>query len=253
MAQTNLKRLLKRHPFSISAHFDWSLALVYAWPPSLLQPLLPPGLQLDTYENFAFTAVALVQTRQLRPAFFPKVLGLNFFLIGHRIFTRYTTQEGRRLRGLKILRSATDSNLMVQAGNLLTHYHYHKIQTSIQHTENSLSVSTLGQEEFDTLEIKCDLNEAQHLPSAVFPDFSAARLFAGPMPFTFDYEPETHSILRVEGIRQNWKPIPVTVLNHQISFYHSPLFQNVKPTLANAFLVKDIDYQWKSGVIEKLK
>lgn len=70
--------LLKRHPFSVSAFFRQSLVLTYAFPSDILQPLLPPGLALDTYGEYGFLAIALVQTERLRPSFLPAALGRNF-------------------------------------------------------------------------------------------------------------------------------------------------------------------------------
>jgi hypothetical protein len=70
--------------------------------------MLAPGLALDTYGDLGFLAIALVETRDLRPAFLPARRGLNFFLAGYRIFSRYRTPAGRILRGLRILRSDTN-------------------------------------------------------------------------------------------------------------------------------------------------
>jgi hypothetical protein len=94
-----LLNLLKRHGLPIKAHLAASLVLAYAIPEGVLRPLLAPGLQLDTYGGFGFLATAMVETRDLHPA---------FFLAGYRIFTRYRTPAGRTLRGLRILRSDTD-------------------------------------------------------------------------------------------------------------------------------------------------
>src|ERR1039458_7530915 len=88
MPELNLFHRLQRHPIPISAHFSHSLVLTYAFEPEILEPLLPPGLVLDTYRSFGFLAIALVQTRQLRPSFLPAALGRDFFLSGYRIFTR---------------------------------------------------------------------------------------------------------------------------------------------------------------------
>src|SRR5262245_22146326 len=98
-----LSYLLKRHPWPISAHFEHSLVLTYAFPQSVLAPLLPPGLELDTHSGHAFLAVATVRTRDLRPSFMPSGFGRNFFLTGYRVFTRFKTAEGKVLRGLRIL------------------------------------------------------------------------------------------------------------------------------------------------------
>src|ERR1035438_7015240 len=87
---------LQRHALPIKAHFRASLVLAYAVPAPVLQPLLPAGLTLDTYGNFGFLAIALVETRDLRPSFIPARLGMSFFLSGYRIFTRYQTTAGRQ-------------------------------------------------------------------------------------------------------------------------------------------------------------
>ena len=59
---------LRRHPFPVDAFFDHSLVLTYALPLQSLAPLLPPGLQVDAYGDYGFVAIAMVQTRRLRPA-----------------------------------------------------------------------------------------------------------------------------------------------------------------------------------------
>ena len=59
--------LLKGHLLAMRAHFEQVLVLTYALPESSLRPLLPPGLLLDTFEGYGFLAIAMVQTRNMRP------------------------------------------------------------------------------------------------------------------------------------------------------------------------------------------
>ena len=113
---------LKRHPFPVRALFEHSLVLTYALPPRTLSPHLPPGLALDEYNGSGLLAIALVQTRGLRPVGIPAALGQDFFLAGYRVFVKHRGADGRTRRGLKIIRSYADRRLMVWAGNLLTHY-----------------------------------------------------------------------------------------------------------------------------------
>src|SRR5947208_14006907 len=101
---------LRRHPIPVSAHFRHSLVLTYAFPQEALERLLPPGLELDTYEDRGFAACALVQTESMRPTGFPRALGRRFFLSGYRTFVRLA--GARSFRGLLILRSDTDSRLV---------------------------------------------------------------------------------------------------------------------------------------------
>ena len=99
---------LKTHPFPVEALFEHSLVLTFAVPRAELLALLPAPLVPDTFSgDWGFLAVALVQTRHLRPKGFPAWLGQDFFLIGYRAFVRYLAPTGKRLRGLYILRSET--------------------------------------------------------------------------------------------------------------------------------------------------
>ena len=116
---------LKQHPFAVDAFFKSSIVFTYAVQKEELTTLIPECLTLDTFDDqWGFIAVAMVQTTALRPAGFPTWMGNDFFLIGYRIFVRYTTAEGKRLRGLYILKSETDKQKMQLLGNLFTNYNY---------------------------------------------------------------------------------------------------------------------------------
>src|SRR4051812_18629110 len=116
---------LKNHPFAVEAFFKTSLVHTYAAPKEEIEHLIPHPLTLDTWQDkWAFVAIAMVQTKDLRPKGFPKFLGRDFILAGYRVFVRYRNSRGRNLRGLYILQSRTDSPLMTFGGNLFTHYNY---------------------------------------------------------------------------------------------------------------------------------
>jgi hypothetical protein len=89
-------------------------------------------------------------------------------------------------------------------------------------------------------------------PGSPFADLREARLFAGPLPYTFDYEPQTHSIILIEGERDSWHPKPIKVEVRKVGFFGRPSFKGITPVLANAFLVSGIPYRWKQGVREPL-
>src|SRR4029079_4208862 len=85
----------------------------------------------ETIGDNGFVAVALVQTEDLRPSGLPKAVGHDFFLAGYRVFTTFRTASGKRLRGLRILRSDTDRALMSAGGNLLTDESYHRCRAAV--------------------------------------------------------------------------------------------------------------------------
>jgi hypothetical protein len=81
-----------------------------------------------------------------------------------------------------------------------------------------------------------------------FLNIKDARRFAGPLPYTFDYEPETHSIIRIQGFRQDWHPKSVSVEVLQNTFLRQEPFCRTTAILANAFHVRDIPYRWNCGI-----
>jgi hypothetical protein len=246
--------LIKRHPVPIEAHFEFVLVLTYAFPKEILAPLLPPGLMIDSYGDLGFVAIALVQTRKMRPRGWPELVSQDFFLAGHRIFSLFRTSEGRRLRGLRILRSDTDRPLMSFFGNLLTHYNYHLATVDIDRVGERVELSIHSADGHSDLELTADLDPGpDYLPEgSPFGTVRDALKFAGPLPFTFDYEEQTHSIVRIEGVRQNWHPKPVQVEVKRAAFLERQPFCTANPRLCSAFFLENVPYYWKKGVVEKL-
>jgi hypothetical protein len=245
---------LRRHPFPVEAHFRNCLTLTYAVPADVLRPLLPPGLELETVGGNGFVAIALVQTESLRPAGLPRTLGQDFFLAGYRVFTKFRAPDGRARRGLRILRSDANRARMVVAGNLLTHYNYHHCNASITSMpDGRLRVAVRTADHHGDLEVIANLRDHSLPPGSPFATLCEARRFAGPLPFTFDYEPETHAIVAIEATRTNWRPAPVGIEAHRIALFDQPVFRGCTPVLAVAFHVQDIDYQWKRGTHHPLR
>ena len=238
---------LKNHPFAVETKFNSSVLLTYAINKEELQELIPECLSLDTFEDkYAFIAIALVDTKNLRPKGFPTLLGNDFFLIGCRIFVRYTTNDGKRLRGLYILKSETNKNKMSVLGNIFTHYKYTTTDIDFKKNENKISIVSKKSD----LEIEVNLdNNSVNLPeNSPFKDWKEARRFAGPLPFTFYYNKEKKEVLIIEGVRENWIPKPIEITKHKVGFIDQFNFKNVH--LANAFMIENIPYYWKKGKTE---
>ena len=239
--------LLGEHAFPIKAKLKQSLVLTYAVPAAELEPLIPKRLKLDLYkEDTAFVAAAMVDTENMRPSGFPSFLGRRFILIGYRIFVRYTGKDGRTKRGLYILGSETNSKFMAVSGNLMTSYSYQHVDIDWQVTNNKGQTITSSSELAVDV---CEATENAPLPTkSPFPDWRQARRFAGPMPFTFSHNSERDEVLIVEGKRQGWKPLPIEVKKHSVPFFDQYQFSSFQ--LANAFLVSNLDYEWKKGITE---
>ncbi len=239
---------LKNHPFAVEAFFESSVVLTFAVPKQALEKLIPECLTLDTHnDEFAFIAVAIVKTKSLRPKDFPTFLGNDFFLVGYRVFVRYKANDGRRLRGLYILKSETDKKKMEFFGNIFTHYNY--TTTDIAFTQNETITSIESKKSGFKIEIDTSTENVSLPENSPFKDWKEARRFAGPLPFTFTFDEKKNNVLIIEGVREHWQPAPINVVNYDIAFLKSLNLPNIH--LANAFEIRDIPYTWRKGKIEK--
>jgi len=246
-----MRARLRRHPIAIEAHLRDCLTLTYACPADVLRPLLPPGLELDTlggFGGFGFVAIALVQTEALRPAGMPRVMGQDFLLAGYRIFTRFRAPHGTTLRGLRILRSDTNRLRMVLGGNMLTHYNYHRCDARLDVSGDSVHIEIQTPDRLGDLDVTAHLREPVLPEGSPFASVREARRFAGPLPYTFDYERETHSIIAVKATRTKWQPAPVSADVRRVRFFEQPAFASCRPALAAAFHVGHVEYRWERGV-----
>jgi hypothetical protein len=227
---------LKDHPFAVEAFFESSLVLTYAMPVAELKDMIPPCLELDTFDDqWAFVAIAVVKTKHLRPKGFPVWMGNDFILTGYRIFVRY-----KRLRGLYILGSETDKKKMQFLGNIFTHYNYKTTNIHLSEEEGIVKVKS------HNLDIIADLNGISLPATSPFKDLKQARRFAGPLPFTFTFKEKSNEVLIIQGVRENWIPQPVQVIKSEAGFMDQ--FKDAR--LANAFIIKNIPYHWKKGKTE---
>lgn len=243
---------LKNHPFAVEAFFKSTVVLTFAVAKEEIQHLIPECLELDTFDDkWAFIAIAMVQTEDLRPKGFPKFLGNDFFLVGYRIFVRYTNNAGKRLRGLYIIKSESDKKKMEFFGNIFTHYSYTTTDISMTEKESLINFKSVKSNFEITAEMGNSNTEIPLPAQSPFANWKEARRFAGPLPFTFIYNKEMKNVLIIEGVRENWEPKPIKVLSFDISFLNSLNLETIR--LANAFIIQDIPYWWKKGKTEKWK
>ena len=240
--------LLKRHPIPVSAFFLHSLVLTYAFPPEILQPLLPAGLVLDTYRGFAFLAVALVQTRESAARFSTRGNGLQFLSERLQNFHEACWQRAVEARIADFAKRhgpsvdgtrrefADPLQLPLLRGNL--EERGREIHWTIRTPRAEADLEVLARVTGNPAPLPC---------ASPFSTLAEARRFSGPLPYTFDYEEATHSIIGILAVRQSWNPQPVAVEVLCNTFLDQEPFCHAQPILANAFHVQDVPYQWQRG------
>ena len=234
-------------PFPVKAWFDFFVVLFFSIDKDNTLKLIPTPLALDTHNDKALFAVAIVNTKQFRPAFLPKWMGMDFNLVGYRFLTTWQTPEGKQIRGLKIIKSQTNQKFMKILGDKLTQYqfNYNPIQVK---TEDSL-VTIEG----NGINIKLKIHEEPSLTplpqNSIFENWTYARKFAGPLLYTFEVNEFKKQLTITEGTRKNWTPKPIEVISFDLDFLKEEKIKNLNPILSAAFMVRNIPYSWKKAVI----
>jgi len=82
-------------------------------------------------------------------------------------------------------------------------------------------------------------------PNSPFENWKEARRFAGPLPFSFTFQPHNNSVLIIEGVRSNWIPRPISVMDFSFPWIDSLGLQDA--VLANAFILEQVPYFWKKA------
>ena len=240
---------LQRHPFSVDAFFERSVALGFAMPARQLEAHLPAGLELDTHaDRWGFLAVVVVRTRDLRPSGFSRWPGRKFSLVGYRAFVRYRSASGQVLRGLYVLRTETDGRMMKLSGNLFTRYNYHTTDISWDLRPDEIGIRS----ERSKLDLRVHLHEDDPaLPDgSPFESWKEARRFECPMPYTFSPVPDGDEMVVVKGVRSNWHSRPLEIVRSEVGFLERSGLSGARP--ANAFLVVNAPYRWEKGSIDRI-
>jgi Uncharacterized conserved protein (COG2071) len=270
-------RALRRHRIPMATHLQHCLVLAYAWPRQLLEPLIPPELELDTYQagapfvaasgdgsgggspdgsgrEFAFVAVALVRAEGLRPRGFPRGLGGgDHVLTGYGIFVRWRAADPP-IRGLFILRSDTDSDAMVRFGTLLARQPYGRAEIRFEERPEAIEIEVATPRAEADLHVVADLTSrpAPLPPESPFRSLHDARRFAGPLAHSFLREDDRDGgaerngeVVMIQGMRSSWEPQPIAVDVRDVTFFDAAPFAGVEPTLANAFHASDVEYVWE--------
>jgi hypothetical protein len=120
-------------------------------------------------------------------------------------------------------------------GNIFTHYKYDRTDIHLSQTKDSIVAAANTSGFF--IEVKNSGADVALPATSPFANWKEARRFAGPLPFTFSYKPETREVL-----------IVVEVVSCNIPFLETT--GPVKGALANAFVINNISYYWKKGKIE---
>lgn len=245
----NYQEKLQRHLLPIEADLEDILVLTYAAAPRLVEPLLPPGVKLETFKGRAMFAIALTSAKAIRVAGLPRFMGQDCFLGGLRAFVKFRDAKGVTRRGLFVLRSYSDSASLCAMSNIMTHYHHQKCSVVTGKQGDVFRLNMLD-DSGEHLLVRAHIEQAGGLPAgSLFDHDHEARRFAGPMPRTVDYEASSQQLVIVEDKRPHWQPKLVDVEVWRNGLFRAVGLTQADVQLAAAFFVRGEPYRWERGTL----
>ena len=242
---------LQHHPFPVATTLRDSLVLLYAVDARVLQPYCPPGLVLEQVGPYALVAVATVHATDLRLRGTPTWMGRDFVLTGYRVVVKFRAPDGTVRRALCIIRSDTDSRLMVAAGNVFTEYNYRRAAIHPTHEGSwyQVQVGPIGGGVALQARARIDGDDDVLPESSPFSSVRQARRHTGPLPWTVSHDASLDSFVAVHGHRGSWKPRLVNADVSVCTFFDQAEFVGQEVRLAAAFYVEVVDYSWDRGIL----
>jgi hypothetical protein len=229
-------------PFAV--HIRHRLVLAYAWPRELLEPMVPPGLEPDTYGAVGFVAVSLVSAEDVRPRPLPARVGGRADLIGYRVLVRRRDARGRTLHGFSSLRGDADGGPMVRLGCLLTGGRYRRADIRFEERPGILEIVGRTAGGLADVHVAADLtSRPAPLPyGSPFTSLHDARRFGGGAA-GFHGEDAGEGITQASRPAREAQPIAVDV--RELAFFDRAPFDLRAPTLAFALHDADVEYVWE--------
>ena len=206
-----LRARLRRHPVSDRAHLEDCLTLTYALPPRVLRRFCRRDSSSRPSAATASSPSRWSRRDRCARRRCPTRSDSDFFLAGYRVFThgsaRRRTHAARPAHPAQRRRPPVDGRRRqsVHALQLSPLRRRGRSPRRSHHACASRRADDSGD-----LDVTADLTMPRCRPDRRFAPLREARRFAGPLPFTFDYEPETASpSSRSRRRATTWRPAPV--------------------------------------------
>jgi hypothetical protein len=107
------------------AMFRDNIYLVFSIEPPLLRPLVPEPFQLDVCNERALISVTINSVKNIRLAWLPAMMGVNYYDVIYRAHVYYIDHEGRKRRGVYFLRTDSNSPFLNLMGRRLKEFKPH--------------------------------------------------------------------------------------------------------------------------------
>jgi uncharacterized protein YqjF (DUF2071 family) len=232
-----------KHPMPMTTTFRDCFLVNFAMAPETLAAILPAPLEPDVYAGQAFLSVVIADMERMRPAFVPAICGVTYQQVVYRAVVRCGGE-----RGVYFLRSDADNRLMVELGNLLSFFRFHRSRI-VRTTGGGLQHFDLVAAPRDHADIHATFDVAgagrTMPPGSVFRGADDAQDALVELYTAFRPEPHGAGVRTVRIKRTAWRVTVVDTPRARFDYMDGSAFFPAGSTrLDSTIYVEDIDYYW---------
>lgn len=209
--------------------------------PDQLQEFVCPGVVVDVVGGRGHVAVAFVDQRDFRPRFLPRFLSYDFFMVEYLAFVTFQSSDGRRMRGLYLIRSETPSSFACIASRVFSHYNFRKIDLNITETETTKRFTSTKA----GIDVSIKLDDQQSDGHSWENYYELSK----PRSFNFQHLARSGATLVIRGVLKGWAPQPAKVVRCHMDTVTSLGIRFDSPP--HAIHVSEVDYLWRNSRIDR--
>lgn len=208
----------------------------------VLSNFLPKPFVPKLVNGKGIAGICLIRLKEIRPAGFPKQIGISSENGAHRIAVQWV-ENGQLKEGVFIPRRDTSSRLNSLAGGTIFPGVHHLAKFTVEETEDNYDVSFVSDDE-TTLSISATETTEWNTDS-VFEDLECVSSFFEQGSIGFSPEKKSGAFDGLELKTYNWKVSLLHVNHVQSSFFQNHnIFPEGSVKFDNALLMKEIEHEW---------
>lgn len=210
---------------------------------AVLARLLPSPFRPKLVSGMGMAGVCLIRLKNVRPRFFPGVLGIASENAAHRIAVEWD-QNGKTSEGVFIPRRDSSSRLNTLAGGrLFPGLHHHAIFEVEEH-DDRYRIKLNSHDRQTHLLVEGQAADALR-PASIFGSLTNASDFfeRGSLGYSATSEPDEFDGLELRSF--NWQVRPLDVSKVESSFFENrALFPAGSVEFDSALIMRGIDHEW---------
>ena len=215
--------------------------------PEIIRRQLPPKFRPKLHDGFAVAGICLIRLEQMRPKYFPAIIGTNSENAAHRIAVLWDDAQGCTREGVFVVRRDTNTVINTIAGGRLFPGEYH--QANFQVTDSAAGIDFEMKSKDGEVAVRLRAKTGKELPAnSKFTTLKMASDFFEPGSLGYS---ATRDSQRMDGMTlktETWQVEPLKV-EHVYSSYFSDekKFPGNSICFDCALLMRDIKHEWHSA------